>query len=110
MTLFELQLAAGTKVNKVTNLSKDLARALSVVSVRVVEVIPGKTVIGLEIPNEARELVTLGEILRSKAYDDMRSPLAEPGAAAPPPAMRCEGRAAGGDRASPTASSRRRRP
>jgi S-DNA-T family DNA segregation ATPase FtsK/SpoIIIE len=75
VTLFELQLAPGTKASKVTNLSKDLARALSVVSVRVVEVIPGKTVIGLEIPNEYRETVYLSETLRSEAYDRSRSPL-----------------------------------
>ena len=75
VTLFELQLAPGTKVSKVTNLSKDLARALSTVSVRVVEVIPGKTVIGLEIPNEYRETVYLSETLRSEAYDRSRSPL-----------------------------------
>ena len=75
VTLFEIQLAAGTKVSKVTNLSKDLARALSTVSVRVVEVIPGKTVIGLEIPNEYREIVYLSETLRSEAYDRSRSPL-----------------------------------
>jgi S-DNA-T family DNA segregation ATPase FtsK/SpoIIIE len=75
VTLFELQLAAGTKVSKVTNLSKDLARALSVVSVRVVEVIPGKSVIGLEIPNEHREMVYLSETLRSEAYDRSKSPL-----------------------------------
>ena len=75
VTLFEIQLSAGTKVSKVTNLSKDLARALSTVSVRVVEVIPGKTVIGLEIPNEYRETVYLSETLRSEAYDRSRSPL-----------------------------------
>ncbi|MCG6966245.1 MAG: DNA translocase FtsK 4TM domain-containing protein [Chromatiaceae bacterium] len=75
VTLFEIQLAAGTKVSKVTNLSKDLARALSTVSVRVVEVIPGKTVIGLEIPNEYREMVYLSETLRSEAYDHAKSPL-----------------------------------
>ena len=75
VTLFELQLAPGTKASKVTNLSKDLARALSVVSVRVVEVIPGKTVIGLEIPNEYREMVHLSETLRSEPYDRSRSPL-----------------------------------
>ena len=75
VTLFELMLAAGTKASKVTNLSKDLARALSVVSVRVVEVIPGKTVIGLEIPNEYRETVYLSETLRSEAYDRSKSPL-----------------------------------
>ncbi len=75
VTLFEIQLAAGTKVSKVSNLSKDLARALSTVSVRVVEVIPGKTVIGLEIPNEHREMVYLSETLRSEAYDHSKSPL-----------------------------------
>ena len=63
------------KVSQITNLSKDLARGLSAISVRVVEVIPGKSVVGLEIPNESRELVTLGEILKSREYDDSRSPL-----------------------------------
>ena len=76
VTRFEMQPAPGVKVSQISNLSKDLARALSAISVRVVEVIPGKSVVGLEIPNEVRELVTLGEILRSKAYDDMRSPVA----------------------------------
>ncbi|HTE41067.1 MAG TPA: DNA translocase FtsK 4TM domain-containing protein [Steroidobacteraceae bacterium] len=76
VTRFELRLAAGVKVSSVSNLAKDLARALSAISVRIVEVIPGKSTIGLEIPNEKRELVTLGEIIKSKAYDDMASPLA----------------------------------
>ncbi|HET7588517.1 MAG TPA: DNA translocase FtsK 4TM domain-containing protein [Gammaproteobacteria bacterium] len=75
VTRFELQPAAGVKVSQISNLSKDLARALSAISVRVVEVIPGKSVVGLEIPNETRELVTLGEILRSKAYDSAAGPL-----------------------------------
>jgi len=75
ITRFELDPAPGVKVSQISNLSKDLARSLSVVSVRVVEVIPGKSFIGLEIPNENRELVTLGEILRSRAYDDLGSPL-----------------------------------
>ena len=75
ITRFELDPAPGVKVSQIVNLSKDLARSLSVVSVRVVEVIPGKSFIGLEIPNENRELVTLGEILKSKAYDDLASPL-----------------------------------
>ncbi len=75
VTLFELQLAPGTKVSKITALAKDLARALSIISVRVVEVIPGKSVIGLEIPNEQRETVYLSEVLRSEAYDRARSPL-----------------------------------
>lgn len=75
ITRFELQPAAGIKVSRITNLAKDLARALAVVSVRIVEVIPGKSVIGLEIPNEHREVVSLSEILRSKAYDDSKSQL-----------------------------------
>ena len=75
ITRFELQPAPGVKVSKISNLAKDLARALSVVSVRIVEVIPGKSVVGLEIPNEQRELVRLSEILRSQAYDESSSPL-----------------------------------
>jgi DNA segregation ATPase FtsK/SpoIIIE, S-DNA-T family len=75
VTRFELKPAAGVKVARISSLAKDLARALSAISVRVVEVIPGKSVVGLEIPNERRELVTLGEILKSKAYDSMGSPL-----------------------------------
>jgi DNA segregation ATPase FtsK/SpoIIIE, S-DNA-T family len=76
ITRFELRPAPGVKVSQITNLSKDLARALSTVSVRVVEIIPGKSVIGMEIPNEKREIVTLGEIIKSKPYDDVTSPLA----------------------------------
>ena len=75
VTLFELQLAPGTKASRITNLAKDLARALSTISVRVVEVIPGKSVVGLEIPNEQREIVYLSEVLQSEAYDKARSPL-----------------------------------
>ena len=76
VTCFELKLAAGVKVSKVAGLSKDLARSLSTVSVRVVDVIPGKSVIGLEIPNEQRELVSLSEVLRSAAYDGANATLA----------------------------------
>jgi S-DNA-T family DNA segregation ATPase FtsK/SpoIIIE len=76
ITRFELRPAPGVKVSQISNLSKDLARALSSVSVRVVEVIPGKSVVGLEIPNEKREIVTLGEIIKSKPYDEVGSPLA----------------------------------
>ncbi|MES1195707.1 MAG: DNA translocase FtsK 4TM domain-containing protein [Steroidobacter sp.] len=76
ITRFELKLAPGVKVAQISSLAKDLARALSAISVRIVEVIPGKPTVGLEIPNEKRELVTLGEIIKSKAYDDMASPLA----------------------------------
>jgi len=75
ITLFELQLAPGTKASKITNLSKDLARALSTISVRVVEVIPGKSVIGLEIPHDKREMVYLSEVLQSEVYDAAKSPL-----------------------------------
>jgi DNA segregation ATPase FtsK/SpoIIIE, S-DNA-T family len=76
VTRFELRPAPGVKASQITSLAKDLARALSVLSVRVVEVIPGKSVMGLEIANEKREVVTFGEIIRSKAYDDMQSSLA----------------------------------
>ena len=69
VTRYELQPAPGLKVSRVTNLAKDLARSLSTVSVRIVEVIPGKTTIGLEIPNEEREIVVLSEVLRSNRYD-----------------------------------------
>ncbi len=76
VTRFELRPAPGVKVSQITNLAKDLARALSTISVRVVEIIPGKPVVGLEIPNQKREIVTLGEIIKSKPYDDLASPLA----------------------------------
>ncbi|GIX21605.1 MAG: DNA translocase FtsK [Gammaproteobacteria bacterium] len=75
ITRFELQPAPGVKVSQISNLSKDLARSLSVVSVRVVEVIPGKTTVGLEVPNEERELVRLGEVLRCDDYEKAASPL-----------------------------------
>ncbi len=76
VTRYELQLAAGTKVSKITGLAKDLARALSVTSVLIVEVIPGKSVIGLELPNASRETVRLREILASQRYAQAKSPLA----------------------------------
>ena len=75
VTRFELALAPGTKVSKITGLAKDLARSLSVISVRVVEVIPGKTTIGLEIPNEHRQMVSLSEILASEPFERAKSPL-----------------------------------
>ena len=75
VTRFELLPAPGLKVSKVSNLAKDLARSLSTISVRIVEVIPGKSVIGLEIPNEERDLVVLGELLKSEEYDREASPL-----------------------------------
>ncbi len=75
ITRFELRPAPGIKVSRISNLAKDLARALSVISVRIVEVIPGKPVVGLEIPNENREIVALSEILQSSVYDKSASPL-----------------------------------
>jgi S-DNA-T family DNA segregation ATPase FtsK/SpoIIIE len=75
VTRFELNPAPGVKVSQISNLSKDIARSLSAISVRVVENIPGKSYVGLEIPNENREMVTLGEIIRSEPYDEEDSPL-----------------------------------
>lgn len=75
ITRFELQLAPGLKVSKITALGKDLARSLSVIGVRVVEVIPGKSVIGLELPNLHRDMVTFGEVLSTKTYAEAESPL-----------------------------------
>ena len=75
VTRFEIQPAPGVKVSKITNLAKDLARSLAVISVRVVEVIQGKSVVGIEIPNEHREMVRLSEVISSEAYDKMKSPL-----------------------------------
>ncbi|APG05980.1 cell division protein FtsK [Luteibacter rhizovicinus DSM 16549] len=76
ITRFELEPAAGVRGSQVSSLDKDIARGLSVVSVRVVDVIPGKNVIGLEIPNTKKQIVYLSEILRSEKYDQMKSPLA----------------------------------
>ncbi len=75
VTRFELELAAGTKVSRISTLSKDLARSLSVPSVRIVEVIPGKSVVGLELPNAQREIVRLREIIASEAYEQSKAPL-----------------------------------
>jgi S-DNA-T family DNA segregation ATPase FtsK/SpoIIIE len=76
ITRFEMQPAPGIKGSQISSLDKDIARGLSVVSVRVVDVIPGKSVIGLEIPNTHREIVYLSEILGSGRYDGLKSPLA----------------------------------
>ncbi|MEQ9465027.1 MAG: DNA translocase FtsK 4TM domain-containing protein [Haliea sp.] len=75
ITRFEIQPAAGVKVSRISNLAKDLARSLAVISVRVVEVIPGKSVVGIEIPNEDREIVNFREVLSSRAFDHSKSPL-----------------------------------
>ena len=75
ITRFEIQPAAGVKVSKIANLAKDLARSMALVSVRVVEIIPGKTTVGIEIPNEKRDIVRLSDVLRSPVYDKAKSPL-----------------------------------
>lgn len=76
ITRYEFEPAAGVKGSQITNLAKDLARALSVVSVRVVETIPGKSCMGLEIPNPKRQVVFLSEIMSSQVYADTHSPIA----------------------------------
>ncbi len=75
VTRFEIQPAPGVKVSRISNLAKDLARSLAVISVRVVEVIPGKSVVGIEIPNEHRAMVRLSEVLASDTYDRAKSSL-----------------------------------
>ena len=76
VTLFELQLAAGVKASKLTSLAQDLARSLSTSRVRVVEVIPGKPYVGLELPNQTREMVRIREIICSEPYARLKTPLA----------------------------------
>ncbi|KUM34298.1 DNA translocase FtsK [Pseudomonas sp. EpS/L25] len=75
ITRFEIQPAAGVKVSRISNLAKDLARSLAVFSVRVVEVIPGKTTVGIEIPNEDRQIVRFSEVLESVEYAAAKSPV-----------------------------------
>jgi len=75
ITRYEIDPASGVKGSQITNLSKDLARSLSVVSIRVVETIPGKSCMGLELPNTQRQVVRLSEILSAKVYNDNHSPL-----------------------------------
>lgn len=75
ITRFELRLAAGVKVSRISGLAKDLARGLSVTSVRVVEIIEGKSVIGLEIPNQEREMVSLLDLLVSEQFEQAKSKL-----------------------------------
>ncbi|MBM3356761.1 MAG: DNA translocase FtsK [Betaproteobacteria bacterium] len=75
ITRFEIEPAVGVKGSQIINLVRDLARALSVVSIRVVETIPGKSLMGLEIPNPTRQIVRISEILSSQIYADMSSPL-----------------------------------
>ena len=75
ITRFEIQPAPGTKASKISNLASDLARSLAVVSVRVVEVIPGKSVMGIEIPNDDRETVFFSEIISSAVFAQAQSPI-----------------------------------
>ncbi|HCG95269.1 MAG TPA: cell division protein FtsK [Halieaceae bacterium] len=75
VTRFEIQPAAGVKVSRISNLAKDLARSLAVNSVRVVEVIQGKSVVGIEIPNADRQTVNFKNVLSSNAFDEAKSPL-----------------------------------
>jgi len=75
ITRFEIKPAPGVKVSKISNLAKDLARSLAVLSVRVVEVIPGKSVVGIEIPNEQRDMVRLSEVLGARVFTESTSPL-----------------------------------
>ncbi|WP_024677377.1 DNA translocase FtsK [Pseudomonas syringae] len=75
ITRYEIQPAAGVKVSRISNLAKDLARSLAVTSVRVVEVIPGKTTVGIEIPNEDRQIVRFSEVLSTPEYDNAKSPV-----------------------------------
>jgi S-DNA-T family DNA segregation ATPase FtsK/SpoIIIE len=75
ITRFEMDLAPGVKVSKITTLSKDLARSMSALSVRVVEVIPGKSVIGLELPNKKRDMVRLSEVISADVFQSSESPL-----------------------------------
>ena len=75
ITRYEIEPATGVKGSQIMNLAKDLARALSVASIRVVETIPGKTTMALELPNPRREIVRLSEILEARIYQDATSPL-----------------------------------
>ncbi|PTQ88312.1 S-DNA-T family DNA segregation ATPase FtsK/SpoIIIE [Agitococcus lubricus] len=75
ITRFEVDPAPGVKVSKISNIAKDLARSMAMIAVRIVEVIPGKTVIGIEVPNENRQMVRFQEILAAPVYQERESPL-----------------------------------
>lgn len=75
ITRFEIQPGTGVKVSKISNLAKDIARSLAVISVRVVEVIPGKSVVGIEIPNEDRSVVNYRDVIASKTFENSKSPI-----------------------------------
>ncbi len=76
ITRYEIEPAVGVKGAQIVNLAKDMARALSMISIRVVETVPGKSCMALELPNTKRQVVRLSEIISSTAYYDMNSPLA----------------------------------
>ncbi|HHX36258.1 MAG TPA: cell division protein FtsK [Gammaproteobacteria bacterium] len=73
VTRFEIQLAPGVKVSRITNLAKDLARSMAMISVRVVEVIPGKTTVGIEVPNEDRQIVRFSEVIETPEFAESKS-------------------------------------
>ncbi|MBU3697985.1 DNA translocase FtsK [Dechloromonas sp.] len=75
ITRYEIEPAVGVKGAQIVNLARDLARALALVSIRVVETVPGKSCMALELPNPKRQTVKLSEIISSKPYNDMSSPL-----------------------------------
>ncbi|MBL4607256.1 MAG: DNA translocase FtsK 4TM domain-containing protein [Pseudomonadales bacterium] len=75
VTRFEIQPAPGVKASRISGLARDLARSLAVVSVRVVEVIAGKTFVGIEIPNQHRQMISLNEVLNSRVFDEAKSPV-----------------------------------
>src|SRR5699024_10240664 len=75
VTRFEILLAPGVKVSRITNLAKDLARSMAMISVRVVEVIPGKTTVGIEVPNEDRQIVRFSEVIETAEFAESKSPV-----------------------------------
>jgi len=75
ITLYEMQIAAGIKINRVVGLADDIAMALAAYRVRIVAPIPGKSAIGVELPNRKREMVTLGDIIKSKMYQEQKGSL-----------------------------------
>lgn len=75
ITMFEYKPAAGIKINKIASLESDLAMGLKAISIRIIAPIPGKDVVGIEVPNESREMVTLRELFESDAFSDQKSML-----------------------------------
>src|SRR5205085_3729769 len=75
VTLYEVEVEAGTKVSRVLGLADDIAYALATPDVRIIAPIPGRSAIGVEVPNRVRDFVTLGDVLRSKAARETKAPL-----------------------------------